>query len=138
MSYRQSWASQVGSLACSTKLPEAGSEVKISRGVCEDASAFSLSGQHLNCEFLRLYGIYILYRTAAMLLLYKKDQDPHAYWGGEVLGGGVRMANTIILLAPTQARGAGRVLSDIAIIYRCATKRATQRKAKCLSKPSVD
>ena len=96
MSYRQSWASQVGSLACSTKLPEAGSEVKISRGVCEDASAFSLSGQHLNCEFLRLYGIYILYRTAAMLLLYKKDQDPHAYWGGEVLGGGVRMANTII------------------------------------------
>lgn len=58
-----------------------------------------------------------------MLLLYKKDQDPHAYWGGEVLGGGVRMANTIILLAPTptpercapdppaprKARGAGRV-----------------------------
>ena len=31
-----------------------------------------------------------------MLLLYKKCQNPHAYWAGEVLDGGVRMANTII------------------------------------------
>lgn len=45
---------------------------------------------------LPVFGIYIVYRNPSMLLLYKKEQKPHAYWAGEVLDGGVCMANTII------------------------------------------
>lgn len=41
-------------------------------------------------------GIYIVYRTADMFLLYKKRQNPYAYWAGEELDGSVCMANTII------------------------------------------
>ena len=62
---------------------------------------------HEKCSKVRSYlntasitgpkiGIYIVYRTADMFLLYKKRQNPYAYWAGEELDGSVCMANTII------------------------------------------
>ena len=51
------------------------------------------AGSNPAFSFIRIYTVY---RNPSMLLLYKKDLNPHGHWTGEGVCRCVCMANTII------------------------------------------